>query len=100
MLEALEWCEDNRLACAEARAHRLYLEAYAKSLKAEIMAKHDDEAVSAQERIALASPEYAVHLRGYRAAVLRDEQLRYAREDKHILIEAWRSANANRRIMP
>jgi hypothetical protein len=93
--EAFLWLHDNVDAAAEARAQRLYLEEYRKTLKAKIMREHGDMPVAAQEREAYASKRYEEHLEGYKIAIFRDEKIRYLRETKLALIDAWRTASVN-----
>ena len=82
---AFDWLHNNADACAEARAHRMYLEEYRKSFKARIMKEHLDKTVSAQEREAYASPRYVEHLEGLKVAVFNDEndeRMRFCKETK------------------
>lgn len=94
---SFDWLNNNADACAQARAHRIYLEEYRKSFKAKLMKEHLDKPVSAQEREAYASPRYVEHLEGLKVAVFNDEKLRFLREAHLAKIEAWRTAAANRR---
>ena len=95
---AFHWLHQSADACAEARAHRLYLEDYVRVLKARIMKEHMDKTVSAQEREAYASPRYEEHLEGLKLAIENDERMRFIKETKLALIDAWRTAAANRRV--
>lgn len=96
--EAFDWLHANVDACAEARAHRIYLEEYRKTLKARVMKEHMEMPVSAQEREAYASLRYEEHLEGLKLAVFNDEKMRFLREAKLALVDAWRTAAANRRV--
>ena len=60
--KAVDWLRDNADSCAKARATRIYLEEYRKSLKALLMSKYPDMSVSAQEREAYAHQDYQSHL--------------------------------------
>lgn len=82
----------------KAKADRIYLEAYAKTIKANVMQKHLDFPVSAQEREAYSSPEYAKHLMAMRDAIEKDETLRWQMMAAQAVIEAWRTCSANQRI--
>jgi hypothetical protein len=95
--EAFHWLMSNYDKCAEARAHRLYLEEYRKTIKARLMQEHKHESGIVQEREAYASAGYEEFLEGLRQAVFNDEKLRFMREAKLALIEAWRTASSNRR---
>ena len=62
---------------AQAKANRVYLEEYRKSLKAILMKKSGESTVSAQEREAYSHPDYLAHLDGLKAAVQVEEGLRW-----------------------
>ncbi len=95
--DAFHWLHDKVDDIAVARAQRLHLEDYGKTLKARIMKKHGSLPIAAQEREALASVEYEEHLEGLKIARRIDEKLRGLRDIKLALVEAWRSASSNRR---
>ena len=97
--KAVDWLRDNADSCAKARATRIYLEEYRKSLKALLMSKYPDMSVSAQEREAYASQEYQDHLKAVKIAIERDEKNRYRRETALVKIETWRTQEANLRAI-
>lgn len=82
---------------AKAKAERIYLEEFRKSIKATIMQKHLDLPVSAQEREAYASEEYVGHLLVMKDAIEADELARWQMIAAQAVIEAWRTASANMR---
>lgn len=82
---------------AKAKADRIYLEEFRKSIKATIMQKHLDLPVSAQEREAYASEEYVGHLLVMKDAIEADELARWQMIAAQAVIEAWRTASANMR---
>lgn len=84
---------------AKAKAERIYLEEFTKSKRALLMKQHPDLSVTAQEREALAHPEYAEHLAGLRAAVEREEVLRWRMASAQAAIDVWRSLNASNRAI-
>ena len=96
--KAVDFLRDNAVAAAEARATRIYLEEFRKSVKAEIMSDHADLALGAQERLAYVSEKYKEHLTAMRAAIFEDERFRFLREAAMAKIEAWRTKSANQRI--
>ena len=57
------------------------------------------EAANAQEREALADPEYITLLRGLRAAMENEETLRWQIEATRLDIEIWRTKQANERMI-
>lgn len=83
---------------AKAKAERIYMEEFRKSVKAIIMKQHLDLPVSAQEREAYGNPEYIAHLEIMKAAIEKDELCRWQMVAAQAVIEAWRTASANQRI--
>lgn len=83
---------------AIAKAHRIYMEEYRKSLKAILMKKSLESAVNAQEREAYAHDEYVAHLRALQAAVEKEEFLRWKIVAAEAMVEVWRSQEASKRM--
>lgn len=96
--KAVDWLRDNATKAAQARASRVYVEEYRKSLKAQIMAEHQDKPLGAQEREAYSDERYIAHLDAIREAVEADERMRWLYVSAQAKIEAWRSFQANYRI--
>ena len=94
---AVDWLRDNARALAQARAERLYLEQFLKTVKAEGMKQHMGLPVSAQEREALCSPKYMATLDAYKEAITNDEHMRFLAAAAEARIEAWRSQESTRR---
>ena len=95
---AFDWLRENASAAAKAKAERVYLEEFRKSLKSQLMQEHHNMAVSAQEREAYADSRYVEFLGTLREAVFQDEKIRFLREAALAKVEAWRSASANERV--
>ena len=95
--KTLQWLIKNATPAAEARGTRHYLDEYRKSLKSMLMKKSGEETAAAQEREALASPEYVKHLEALRFAVVEDERFRWLTTAAEAKIEVWRSEQANQR---
>jgi len=96
---ALDYLRDNATQAAKAKAERVYIEEYRKSLKAMIMLEHSELPLGAQERNAYADPRYIAHLEALKAAVEVDERQKHLRTAAEAKIEAWRSQSANERAM-
>ena len=96
---AVDYLRDNSESSAKARAERIYLEEYRKSLKAILMKRFADLPVSAQEREAYAHPEYQNLLKGIKQAVYNDEYHRYMRQSAIAKIDAWRTKEATNRSL-
>lgn len=82
---------------AKARAERIYMEAYCKTVKANVMKNHVSLPLSAQEREAYSSSEYQTQLGVMRDAIEKDEMHRWQMIAAQAVIEAWRTASANQR---
>ena len=97
--KAVDWLRDNADSCAKARATRIYLEEYRKSLKALLMSKYPDMSVSAQEREAYAHQDYQSHLKLMQQAIYEDERMKFFRASAEVKIDAWRTQQANIRAI-
>jgi hypothetical protein len=82
---------------AQARGERIYLEEFRKSKKAMLMKASGESSVGAQEREAYAHPEYIQQLEGLRAAVEREETLRWQLVAAQARVEIWRTQEASNR---
>jgi hypothetical protein len=94
---ACDYLRDNAEPSAHARANRVYLEAYVKTVLAQEMKRHADLSVSAQEREGRTAEPYLASLDALRSAVFEDERQRFLREAAQAKIEAWRTLEATRR---
>ena len=95
--KALDYLRASVDSAAKARAERIYLAEWLKSLRAQQMQLAPPGTVADREAWALSSDEYIAALQGFKAAVEIDESCRFKREAASALIEAWRSASANER---
>ena len=82
---------------AAARANRIYLEEYRKTLKATLMKTCPSLPIAAQEREAYADSRYVAHLEGMRAAIEEEENLRWMLVAAQARVEVWRSKEATAR---
>lgn len=94
--KAVSWLRNNASKAAIARAERVYVEEYRKTIKAELMAEHDGT-LGAQEAYAYGHTRYKDHLAAIREAVRIDEENRFLREAALAKIEAWRTQSSNLR---
>jgi hypothetical protein len=95
--EAIDYIIKNAGRFANARAERVYIEEYRKSLKALLMQRSGQKVIAAQERDAYAHEEYAALLAGLREAVEVEEKLRWDLIAAQARIEVWRSQEATNR---
>ena len=84
---------------AEAKATRVYLEEYRKSLKALLMSASKESTAAAQERDAYADKQYTDHLAALRIAVQREEELKWRMVVSQAAIDVWRSQESSNRAM-
>ena len=75
--KAVDYILANGKKFAKAKAERVYLEEYRKSLKAILMKRTLETTVSAQEREAYSDPEYLQLIQGIREATEIEEKLRW-----------------------
>lgn len=94
---ALAYLRDNAEKDAQARAERLYMEQWIKTVLAQEMAKQGDKSVAAQEVGARISPAYIDSLAAYKASIFEDERRRFLRSAAETKIEAWRTMSSNER---
>ena len=95
--KALDYLRDNANKAAQARADRIYLEEYRKSLKAILMSQSNESVIAAQERYAYAHVDYFKHLQGLKAAVFKDEKHRFLLAAARAKIDAWRTQESTKR---
>lgn len=100
VFKALNFIRDSAPAYARAKAERIYLEEYRKSLKALLMQEAQSKGqttTAGQEREAYAHDDYLAHLEGLKAAVEAEEALRWRLVGAQAKVEVWRSIGANQR---
>jgi len=95
--DAIDYIIKNAEKFAKAKAERIYLEEFRKSKKAILMKESFEETVGAQEREAYAHPEYKELLEGLRAAIEREEKLRWDLVAAQARVDVWRSIEASNR---
>jgi LmbE family N-acetylglucosaminyl deacetylase len=94
---AIEYIFQHGKRYAKAKAERIYLEEYRKSLKALLMQRSPETAVNAQERDAYSHPDYRELLNGLKEAVEIEEEIRWGLVAAQARIEVWRSKEATAR---
>lgn len=87
---------------AQAKANRIYVEQYRKTIKATLMKKAELEGHKSavnQEREAYSDESYRQHLEAMREAVQIEEELRWKLVAAEAAIEVWRSQESTNRMM-
>ena len=98
--EAIDFMIANAKKYAQAKANRIFVEEYRKTMKAELCKEAlaaKIEAVNAQEREAYSHPDYKQHLLAIKAAVEEEERLRWLLVAAQARIDVWRSMEASNR---
>jgi hypothetical protein len=94
---ALDYLRDSVEPCAQARANRLYMEQWVKTVKAKVQTEQKGMTVAAADAVAACSPAYLDALQAMKEAINEDERCRFLREAANIKIEAWRTQSSNER---
>lgn len=95
--KAVDYIIANAKKFAQAKADRIYMEEYRKSLKSILMKRSCEDTIGAQEREAYAHEEYKALLDALRVAVETEEKLRWDLIAAQARVEIWRSEQANLR---
>ena len=95
--KAIEFIIANAPVFAQAKSERVYIEEFRKSLKALLMQRSSESSIGAQERDAYAHQEYRTLLEGLRAAVEKEETLRWQLVAAQARIDVYRTQAANAR---
>lgn len=95
--DAVDYILLNGKKFAKAKAERVYLEEYRKSLKAILMKRSLESAIGAQEREAYAHEDYQQLLLGLKDAIEIEEKLRWDLIGAQARVEIWRTEQANLR---
>ena len=100
IFKCLDYLRNNAQAFAQAKANRVYLEEYRKSLKAIEMSKAEvagAKSAATQERDAYASQPYQLHLLGLQEAIATEANLHWMLVAAQAKIEVWRTIESSRR---
>lgn len=95
----IQMIEDTAPRLANAKAERVYLEEYRKSLKAILMKSSTQATAAMQERDAYSDAQYVDHIKALKIAVHGEEALRWKIVAAQAAIEVWRSREASNRAM-
>lgn len=101
IFKALDFIRDNADKFAQAKANRVHIEEYRKSLKAKMMIAAElkgTDSAAKQERDAYSSKEYIDLLEGLKVAVEEEERLRWMLEAARLKVSVWQSIGANQRF--
>lgn len=82
---------------AKAKADRVYIEQFRKSLKATLMSQSDAKTIADRESYAYSHSDYIALIGGLREAVELEEKTKWALEKFKVEFEHWRTLQANDR---
>ena len=95
--KSVDYLRDHARKAAQAKAERIYMEEFRKTVKAQIMRETPSDSLGAQEARSYADNRYVQHLRAMREAIEADEYNRWMMIAAQAKIEAWRTQQANAR---
>lgn len=95
--KAINFMIENAENMATAKGERVFLEQFRKSKKALLMNASTSKTVAEREADAYAHPEYIQLLEGLRAAVEREEHLKWMLTAAEARVELYRTESANAR---
>ena len=95
--KAIRYIQENAQPYAQAKADRIYIENYAKTLKSRLALESDKKTLGDREMEAYASKEYEDLMKGLKAAVEIEEGLKYMLEAAKLKCEVWKTQEQSRR---
>ena len=95
--KAIKYIQDNAQAYADAKAARIYIEQFLKTVKAQLMSESDEKTLGAQETFAYAHGRYIDQLQELKSAVIEEEYLRYMLKAAEMRIEVYKVESYNMR---
>ena len=96
--KAIDFIRDNAPEFAKAKAERTYIENALKTVKAKQMADSDKKTLGDREIDAYMSIEYETMLKGLRAAVAVEEELKWLMEAAKLRFEHYKIECFNNRV--
>jgi hypothetical protein len=88
--KAIKYIQENAKEYAEAKATRVHLESFLKTVKAQLMSESDEKTLGAQETFAYAHGRYIDQLQELKNAVVSEEYLRYMLKAAEMRIEVYK----------
>ena len=94
---AIVFIQENALPYAQAKADRLFIEGYLKSVKAILMNESDLSSLGAKEQFAYSNIRYQEQLNALRLAVEQEERLKYLMDAAKMKVEVWKTQEYTKR---
>jgi hypothetical protein len=95
--KALRYIQENAAKYAQAKANRIYIENYSKTLKSRLALESDKKTLGDREMEAYASQSYEDLMKGLKDAVQIEEDLRWMLEAAKMKVEVWKTQEQSRR---
>ena len=95
--KALRYIQENAGKYAQAKANRIYIENYSKTLKSRLALESDKKTLGDREMEAYGSPQYEELMKGLKEAVEIEENLRWMLEAAKMKVEVWKTQEQSRR---
>lgn len=94
----LEYIRDHGPILAKAKAERIYLQEYRKSLKATLCIQSAAKTIADRENEAYAAREYLEHIQAIKYAIEHEEKERWGMVAAQVFIDVFRSREATNRL--
>ena len=95
--KAIRYIQENAGKYAQAKANRVHIENFTKTLKARLMSESDKKTLGDREMDAYGSIQYEELLKGLKEAVEVEESLKYMLEAAKLKVEVWKTQEQSRR---
>ena len=95
--KALRYIQENAGKYAQAKANRIYIENYSKTLKSRLALESDKKTLGDREMDAYGSVQYEELMKGLKEAVEIEENLRWMLEAAKMKVEVWKTQEQSRR---
>ena len=97
--QALATMRELAAELGQAKADRVHLEQFRKSKKAILFSDCNEKTIADRENFAYAHPDYIELLDGLKAAVEKEETLKWRMKGAELYVEVWRTQQANNRAI-
>jgi len=94
--KAVEYLRDNAPKYAEAKANRVFIENYLRSVKSKLMG-NEEGTLGAKEAYAYAHDDYVKQLQGLKAATEEEERLKFMLKAAELRVEIWKTQEYSKR---
>ena len=93
---AIEYIRDNAPKYAEAKATRVFIENYLRSVKSKLMG-NEEGTLGAKEAYAYAHEDYVEQLKALRIATEEEERLKFMLSAAQLRLEVWKTNEYTKR---